>query len=313
VSLSGAKPCNLPGQSGLAALRAVLVCLLSCACLLTPASLPAQKTRDTEKKPKSRNLSWNPPSLDSPIHALASTPPCSLPEVLERAGKRATEMVSNLQNFTAQEEIRYQTTDRLFNLQDFGSEVFEYVVAFGPPEMGLIVEEHRNPIRGSSLTAAATQDTGLPEMALLFLPDMQEDYEMACEGAAQWESSPAWVVRFQQRRDRPRRMFSFRVGASVYPASLKGRAWIASDSGEVVHLETGISDEIPAVKVRRWYLTIDYSPVQFQSRPVSFWLPQSADGYCDFGDHRTIVYHTFSNFMLYSVETGQKTVKPRVP
>lgn len=232
---------------------------------------------------------------------------------MRQAGERASEMLGNLQRFAAQEEVQYQISDRQYALRDFGSETFEYVVSFGPPEKGLVVEEYRNPIHGSSLTSVTTQDTGLPEMSLIFLPEMQEDYELSCDGASAWQGRSVWVLRFQQRRDRPSRMFSFKANGKVYPAKLKGRAWISADSGEVVHLETGLIEEIPAVHVHRWYLSIDYAPVQFQTRPVSIWLPQSAEGYCDFGEHRTIIYHTFSNFLLFSVQTGQKVEKFRAP
>ena len=272
-----------------------------------------QQSGDARKKPKSRSLRWDPPPVDAPFHLTASSTPCQLETVLEQAGNRASEMVANLQNFTAQEDVQYQIVGRAFNLQDFGSEQFEYVVSFGPPENGLVVEEYRHPIHGSSSTAAATQDNGLPEMALLFLPELQQDYEMACEGGAERNGRVGWVVHFQQRPERPRRTFAFHAGGRNFPARLKGRAWVAADTGEILHLETGLIEEIPAVHVKHWYLSIDYAPVQFQSRPVSIWLPQSADGYCDFGDHRTIVYHTFSEFMLFSVQTGQRIAKPKAP
>ena len=42
-------------------------------------------------------------------------------------------------------------------------------------------------------------------------------------------------------------------------------------------------------------------------------LPQTVDAYCDFEDHRTIVYHTFTDFMLFSVDTGQTLEKPKNP
>jgi len=89
----------------------------------------------------------------------------------------------------------------------------------------------------------------------------------------------------------------------VYPAKLKGRAWIAVDSGEVLHLESSLTDEMPKVRVRHWYLSIDYAPVQFHTQNVRMLLPQIVDAYCDFEDHRTIVYHAFSNFKLFSVHS----------
>jgi len=296
-----------------AASRAILALMLVGAMLIFPASLAAQQSGDIEKKLKNRSLSWNPPALDSPVHPLASSPPCELAGVLELAGVRESEQVTNLQNFTAQEKIEYRTSDVQNFVRDLGSETFDYIVVFQKSPGGLVFEEKRDPRRGSSVSPAATQDMGLPEMVLIFLPNMQDDYEMSCEGAVQWDRQLTWVVHFQQRKDKPSRSYSFRVGNAVYPVGLKGRAWIASDSGEVVHMETGLMAEVPAVKVRQAYLSIDYAPVQFQAQPVRIWLPRIVDGFWDFGDHRTIVYHTFSNFMLFSVETDQKVGKPKQP
>jgi hypothetical protein len=191
--------------------------------------------------------------------------------------------------------------------------MFDYIVVFQKSPEGLVFAEKRNPRHGSSSSPAATQDMGLPEMVLIFLPNMQEDYEMSCEGAVNWGGQLTRVVRFQQRKDKLSRTYSFRVDNVVYPARLKGRAWIASDSGDVVHMETGLMEGIPVVRVHDSYLSIDYAPVQFQAQPVKIWLPKLVDGFWDFGDHRTIVYHTFTNFMLFSVQTEQKIKKPKEP
>ena len=311
--LKTTNPRNGSCRLSLAAICAIFACAQASSLLASPASLGANQSADAAKKLKNRDLRWSPPALDAPVPRLASSPPCSLATVLEQTGARATEMVTNLQNFSAQEEIRYQTSDRLNVVQDFGSGTFDYVVVLRPPAEGSIVEEYRKPTHGSDLNASTTADMGLPAMALLFLPELQPDYEMACEGSAEWESRRAWVVRFQQRRDKPSRTFSFHVDRAVYAAALKGRAWIASDSGEILHMETGLMDYLPAVKIRHWFLSIDYAPVQFQSRPVSIWLPQIVDGYSDFGDRHTIVYHTFTNFLLFSIATEEKVGKPKAP
>jgi hypothetical protein len=42
-------------------------------------------------------------------------------------------------------------------------------------------------------------------------------------------------------------------------------------------------------------------------------LPKLVDGFWDFGDHSTIVYHTFTNYMLFSVQTDQTIAKPKQP
>jgi hypothetical protein len=292
---------------------AILTWILANVLLAASPALATRQSGGTQKKPNKRSLYWNPPAVDSPIHPLASSPPCVLASVLEQAAVSVNGLITNLQNFTAQEKIQYQTSDRQGLVLDLGAETFDYIVVFEKSPGGLVFQEMRNPTHGSSLSPAATQDMGVPEMVLIFLPNMQADYEMSCEGEAEWDHQPTWIVRFRQRKEKPNRTYSYRVDKVVYPVGLKGRAWIAADSGQVVHMETGLMEEVPAVNVRRAYLSIDYAPVQFQSQHLKIWLPQSVEGYCDFGDHRSIVYHTFADFMLFSVQTNQEIEKPKVP
>ena len=78
-------------------------------------------------------------------------------------------------------------------------------------------------------------------------------------------------------------------------------------------MELSLTDEIPQAKVRHWCLSINYAPVQFHHNDIRMQLPQTVDAYCDFEDHRTVVYHTFSDFMLFSVQTDQATKNPKKP
>jgi VWFA-related protein len=282
------------------------------------ASAPAtRKHKDAEKSPNGKELFWYPPDVDAPVRSLSSSPPCPLSAVLEHAGVRADDLVSNLQNFTAQEKIDYRMIGSMAHLLDQGEGAFDYTVAFEQRPQGLAVEEARTPERGSRAIPASGQDIGLPELALIFLSNFQADYEMKCEGAAQWNGQPTWIVHFQQRKDRQSHTASFSAKGVAYPAKLKGRAWIAEDSsddsGEVVHLETSLMEPVPAANVRFLYLSIDYAPVQFRTQNVKVWLPQAVNVYGDFGDHRTIVSHTFTNFLLFSVQTDQVIQKPANP
>ncbi len=285
--------------------------------LTAPQTLVAREPSGAEKRPNGTFPFWHLPDVDAPLGSLTSATPCPLSSVLEQSGARADELVSNLQNFTAQEKIEYQSLGNMASVLEEGTGIFDYTVAFEPRREGLAVEESRTPERGSRAFPTSTKDVGLPEMALIFLPYFQSDYQMNCEGAAEWNGQPAWVVHFEQRNDRPSQTASFIVKGRPYPAKLKGRAWIAQDSsedaGEVLHLEASLMEAIPAANVRRMYLSIDYAPVQFRTQNVRVWLPQAVDAYGDFGDHRTIVYHRFTNFLLFSVRTDQVIEKPKEP
>jgi hypothetical protein len=288
------------------------VCALASALLTTSRALPAQVPEGAGNNLKNRSLKWVPPQVDAPLGSRVSSRPCVLSDVLQQAGARANELYASLESFSAQERIEYQAWDHMGYLQDARAGTFDYVVLFQLTLGGTTVEESRRPEHGSPLLVVFTQEIGLPEMALMFLPEMQDEYEMSCEGLVEWNGRRTQVVHFLHRKDKPSHTLSFRNSTgAVYPAKLKGRAWIAADSGEVMHMELSLMEEIPQVKVRRWYLSIKYAPVQFHTQNVRMLLPQTVDAYCDFEDHRTIVYHTFSDFLLFSVQIDQKTEKPK--
>jgi hypothetical protein len=207
------------------------------------------------------------------------------------------------------------------HILEAGSGTFDYTVIFEQHLEGLAGRENRTPERGSRAFPASGQDVGLPEIALIFFSEFQEDYEMTCEGTAEWNHEPTWVVHFQQRKDKPGHTASFMDKGVVYPARLKGRAWIAQDSGndssessgEIVHFETSLMEPIPAMNVQQMYLAIDYALVQFHTQKVKVWLPQAVDAYGDFVDHHTIIYHTFTDFLLFSIHTDQTIDKPKTP
>jgi hypothetical protein len=292
-----------------------LVLLFTIALLATLAaanSHPAGSFQEKAKKPPP--LQWNPPQVDAPVSSISATPPCPLSDVLKLAAHRTAELIDHLQNFDAHEQVRYQESDTLGIPTLAISEKFDYLVDFGPQSGPLSVHETRTPLAGSDdAHLNAIVDKGLPVLALIFYPELQRDYEMHCEGMAQWNNQPAWVVYFRQVDGMRPRTLRMTDATSSFPVSLKGRAWIAVDSGEVMHLETNLVKGVPIIELRGNAVSIDYAPVAFPSRNLELWLPKSAVAYADYGKRRTIIEHTFSDFQLFSVQTQQVIEKPKQP
>ena len=128
---------------------------------------------------------------------------CELDEVLTQAAARATELVTNLQNFTAQEHIVYRVLGGGAQQIDSGIGDFDYNALLVRHTEGFKVAETRVAERGSQPFPAALNNIGLPEMALIFLPELQQNYEMHCGGAALWQGQAAWLITLRQRKDRP--------------------------------------------------------------------------------------------------------------
>lgn len=265
-----------------------------------------------EKQNKPPDLHWNPPQVDAPLPSVSSTPPCPLSDVLKMAAHRTAELIDHLQNFDAHEQVRYQETDGLGISTMAIADNFDYLVDFGAQTGPLKIQETRTPLAGSDNSHLSTiVDKGLPVLALIFYPELQRDYEMHCEGITQWNSQPAWVVYFRQVDGMRPRTLSMGTAANVFPVSLKGRAWIAADSGEIMHLETNLVKGVPIIELRANAVSVDYAPVAFPSRNLQLWLPKSAVAYTDYGKRRTIIEHTFSDFQLFSVDTQQVIGRPK--
>ncbi|HJY86375.1 MAG TPA: hypothetical protein VKE24_06010 [Candidatus Acidoferrales bacterium] len=195
----------------------------------------------------SASAPWAPADVDTVVPAVASHRPCSLPEVLSATSWRVKELVTNLHQFTATEWL--EQVDGSANSHRRETRTFTYLAAIEQIRLGMLsVDEYRN--GGTSLEEfpARLATTGLAAFALIFHPYYVEDFEMTCEGLGQWRGLPAWQVHFRQRDDRPSRMRGYRMNQLGYPVKLKGRAWIAADTHQVVRLETDLAEEIPAIQ-----------------------------------------------------------------
>jgi VWFA-related protein len=275
---------------------------------------PAQPPTRAEKIAKIKALYWNPPDVDPRKEDRVDASECELDEVLTQAAARATELVTNLQNFTAEEHIVYRVLGGGAQQIDSGIGDFDYNALLVHHTEGFKVAETRVAERGSQPFPAALNNIGLPEMALIFLPELQQNYEMHCGGAALWQGQSAWLITLRQRKDRPDHTAAFSApNGDIFPAPLKGRAWIAQDTGEVLHLEVGLVHPMAQVGVAGWFLSIDYGPVKFRTRNVEVWLPKFVETYGDSDYRRTMVSHEFSNFLLFSVDTNQHVSSPPSP
>jgi hypothetical protein len=316
--MSGSQPPSLPNSRGTSRnpFKSRFIAVPALAAIVLLATLASARSRPAgssqEKQKKEAELRWDPAQVDDPIPSLSTTPPCSLHDVLRQAGHRAAELVDVLQNFDAHEHLRFEQTDQLGMSEMFVTENFDYLVDFGEQSGPLKVQETRTPLAGSdNARLSSIVDKGLPVLALIFYPGMQSDYEMRCEGFTQWNNQPAWVVYFRQVDGIRPRTLSMGTAAIVFPVSLKGRAWIAPDTGQIMHLETNLVKGVPIIELRANAVSIDYAPVDFPSRHTQLWLPKSAVAYTDYGKRRTIIEHTFSDFQLFSVQTQQIIEKPK--
>ena len=256
---------------------------------------------------------WTPPDVDAPLPSLSTAQTCSLPDVLAQAAVRAQELVANLQRFSAQEKVQFQQLDSYGFLHVTETATYDYVVSFEQHAGSLVVDESRQVSAGGTGLSGGPPNRGLPALALIFHPFYQGDYDMRCEGLADWEGTPAWVIYFIQRKDKPSRTEGIDTPQREFSLKLKGRAWIAADSYQVLHLETNLVEPVPMLGLRSDASSISYAPVDFHAQNVQLWLPQSAITFAELGNERTVAKHAFGDFVLFSVDTNQTVGPPHQP
>jgi len=258
---------------------------------------------------------WLPPDVDERVPPVERDAACALDDVLERAGKRVQEFVSNVDRFTATELLKHESINKWGFANSPETRKFDYVVSVEEIRPGFLgVEEYRTRHGSGDDFPDGVATIGLPALVLIFHPYNAGSFEMTCEGLARWNGALGWQVHFRQRSDKPNTIRSYRIGSNgpSYPVALRGRAWIAADSYQILRLETDLIAPVPEIRLATDRAIIEYGPVHFQQGQVDMWLPQSAELYYDWKGRRSHRRHSFSNYLLFSVGDRQNISAPKI-
>jgi len=257
----------------------------------------------------SRPVGWGPPDIDEVIPPARTGMVCPLPEILEQTSKRSQELVENLQRFSASERIEHIEIDKNGKTRNSTSQVVNYVAQIEGNSSGYPrVREYRS--GDNEFKRPPLADTGTAAFALIFHPSHIGNLAVRCEGLADMGGLPAWQVHFEESPDPTKAFHAIRIGGSLYLLRFKGRAWITTDSGEVLRIETDLVSPLPEIDLQRDHLAIAYAPVDFEKRHVRLWLPESASLYVGYRGRRYERKHSFGQFQLFSVDTGETVREP---
>lgn len=257
---------------------------------------------------------WLPADIDEKVPPVEPGVVCNLEEVIEKSGKRIQELVTNVDRFAATEAVTQESMNKWGFASRPSSFEFDYVVSIKRNRLGLLtVDEYRDTHYLPAKFPDGIATTGLPALVLIFHPYYAQNFAISCEGLARSKGGPAWQLYFRQRPDKPNTIRSYQIGigGQVYPVALKGRAWIAAGSFQIVRLETDLIAPLPQIRLVADHATIEYGPVHFQSRNLDMWLPQNAEVHYDWKGKRSHRRHSFKNYLLFSVDEKQQISAPK--
>jgi tetratricopeptide (TPR) repeat protein len=256
--------------------------------------------------------SWEPPGIDDVKPSVASDVTCPYQKVIDGTGIAVKQFVDDISRFNAIEDLLHENLNELGTPTTKETREFNYVASISEPRPGFMkVDEFRTGRSDAGDFPDQIATRGLPGLALVFHPDMLDNFEITCEGLSQWNGKATWLLHFRQREDRPNRMRSYNIGGQSYPISLKGRAWVSADTYQIVRIESELVKPMRQIQLLSEHYTVDYGPVLFKSKNVELWLPKSAELYFHFQKHRYFRRHTFHDFLLFSVDAASKTSEPK--
>jgi len=255
---------------------------------------------------------WMPPAVDEVVPPVEPGIPCPLDTVLPNTSKRITELAESVDRFEATESLEHERISSFGVPSKAELRTYRYQVTIAEVRPGMLsVDEFHGFGVAQEDFPDGVQTVGLPALALVFHPMQIHNYEFTCEGLAQLSSGLSWQVYFQQKADRIPTLHGYRSGERSIPIALKGRAWIAADTYQVLRLETDMVKPHPEIRLAAEHTFIEYGPVKFRTRDVRLWLPRTADIYLDWRGKRAHRRLTYSDYLLFSVDDRQQIQAPK--
>jgi tetratricopeptide (TPR) repeat protein len=273
------------------------------------ADLPSfDVATDVVTSPKSElpPTTWLPPDVDRNKPMVVAGLGCPTQQVIDNAGERVRQLSENVERIAAVETILYERRDPAGDAKTSDTLKFDYSAVVSQQPDVVVVEEYRSARYDEYSLPDSIADRGFAELALVFHPLMRDAFHFTCEGLGEWHGKPVWLVRFQQREDRPNHQQVFKLQNAAYPVNQKGRAWIMADNFNVVRIESDMVKPIPQIGLFAEHMVSEYIPVMFHKTGTEFWLPETAEVYMSFQGQRYYHKHSFDKYMLFSVETEQK-------
>jgi hypothetical protein len=256
-------------------------------------------------------LLWYPPGVDDALPLVEPGIGCSLDEVLGKVSANVKAFPTLVDRFTATEMLLHEDMSEAGYVTHKENISFNYLASVRELQNKYLdVEEYRNGSMGTEMFPSGVASTGLPAIVLIFHPLLISDFEMNCEGLSRINGRFAWQVHFRQLGDQMSRIRVYRLNGKVVPIFLKGRAWIDANNFQVVRLETDLREPYPEVRLLAEHLVLEYGPVQFKTRNEQLWLPSSADYYRISSNRRIHRRHSFTDYVLFSVEDRQQIGEP---
>jgi hypothetical protein len=228
---------------------------------------------------------------------------CPIQQILSQTGARVVEFVKNVDRFSATEKMTHE------GLNEFGFAVhserrsFNYLVSIQEFKPGVYdVQEFRDGLTTPDIFPEHVATVGTVALVFVFHPNYANDFDFRCEGRTHQGGQDAWQIHFSQKPDLSPRLRSYRLANLYFRVGLKGRAWISSETFQVIRLESDLTGTVPQIRLHADHEDIQYAPVLVKRKDLILWLPASSEIFLDFNGHRIHRQQQLSDYFFFWVD-----------
>jgi tetratricopeptide (TPR) repeat protein len=246
---------------------------------------------------------WLPPNVDDAVPPAETAMSCPLHQILKETGERVVEFVSNVDRFSATETMNHEALNEYGLAVHYERRSFNYLVAIQEFRPGVYdVQEFRDGLTTTDIFPEHVATVGTVALVFVFHPNYADDFDFRCEGRAHQGGQDAWQVHFAQKPDHPPRLRSYRLANRYFRVGLKGRAWISTETFQVLRLESDLTGTLPEIRLRADHEDIQYGPVLVKRKELVLWLPASSEIFLDFNGHRIHRQQLLSDYFFFWVD-----------
>jgi len=245
---------------------------------------------------------WAPPDIDAAQPTISTEVSCQESDVIEQASLATKRQFENFERFVATEHIEHEEIGPNGESEHPRTRDFNYMVFVeqDKKDKQLYLDEKRD-----GGTGVDSFPTSLATVGLIGL-----GVDIFQTGFAK-----RWIfdARFGPMAGQGRVGHTLlpKAGGKILPSSvankirtvevpLKGRVWVATNSFDVLHVETDLREPMKDLELVRDHISIDYGPVQFNKVQTELWLPWNAEIFLDLHGHH---YHHRTHFELCHVRS----------
>jgi hypothetical protein len=231
----------------------------------------------------------------------------SLPEVLDRASRRAERFAEDLSAVKCTETMTQARFDDRGKQRARRTVLYDYLIFIKAGEGQVQVEESRLRQDKSDRESAESflLTGGFATLALVFHPGIRDGYSFSDLAEDTLLGRKLRRIHFELKPGAPS-MAVLRLQSRNYPIAWEGAAWIDAVTGDVYRIHANLKSELTDVGLRSLETEVDYAPVRFAEVARPLWLPRSASiGAETLRQHWKNV-HEFADYRLFSVTTSTR-------